>query len=108
MAHKKHKASASAHAQDRAQRENHLAEAPAVTRSNRDVDQRRAVAESPLYGEDRPIGEPGGKLNRPSHLEETGNLGKPGHAVADPHFNQRVRGGQIVPEERPLSEEAKR
>ena len=70
MPHDKKKASAAAHAQDRAQRENHLAEAPPTTRSNKAVDQDRAVAESPLHGEDRPVGKRGEKQDRPSGVTQ--------------------------------------
>ena len=58
MSQHKGKTTASVNAQVRAQNENHLSKAPAVTQSDKDVDQRRAVDETALSGVDRPSGRP--------------------------------------------------
>ena len=60
----KKKASAAQHAQTRAQAQQHMAEAPRVRRSHKEVDQSRFPGETPLSGEDRPRDRTGGKQQR--------------------------------------------
>jgi hypothetical protein len=61
----KGKTDATKNAQQRAQRQKHLPEAPPMTRSHRAVDQDRAGSDSPLAGADRPMGRRRGKVDRP-------------------------------------------
>jgi hypothetical protein len=57
----KHKASAAANAQNRAQAENHSPEAPAMSGSDKLADQDRSAGETTLAGVDRPAQKRHGK-----------------------------------------------
>jgi hypothetical protein len=61
----KRKTDATRNAQQRAQRQKHLPEAPEMPRSHRAISQARAGNETPLSGADRPVGARGNKVNRP-------------------------------------------